>query len=46
MSVCECRDRGVIDVKVDTQGRKEVVDLKFEKRVKGIAAVTPLGCSV
>ena len=49
VSVRTCRDRGVIDVKVDTQGRglgEDVADLRFEQGVKGTTVVTLLGCSV
>ena len=41
MSVCACRGRGAIEVKVDAQGRglgEDVADLRFELGVKSSAA--------
>ena len=45
VSVCECRDRGAIDVKVDTLDRgigEDVADLRFELGVKGSSASAEL----
>ena len=39
--MCACRDRGAIDVEVDTQGcglGEDVADLRFELGVKSRAA--------
>ncbi len=41
VSVCKCRDRGAVDVKVDMQCSglgEDVTNLKFELGVKGSAA--------
>ena len=43
--MCECRDRGAIDVKVDTLDRgigEDVADLRFELGVKGSSASAEL----
>ncbi len=47
--MCAYRDRGAIDIKVDTQGRglgEDVADLRFEQEVKGSAAEAELGLIV
>ena len=47
MSVCACRGRGAIEVKVDAQGRglgEDVADLRFELGVKSSAAEGELVC--